>query len=348
MEFGKGVLKMTERDNLLMVYRGEVPEWLPRYSLAPPPPGAKNAPATVPVGPAFLDKRKVGDTEIDIWGVEHTATENTGGMSLPTPGKFILKDITKWRDVIKAPDISDINWEDMARRGTENINRRESVVELMTHVGYFQHLMEFMGFTEGLTAMYEEPEEVMALFEYLSDFYVDVFKKSIEYYKPDVMCILDDTATAINPFISLDMYREMVKPYHERLAKIARDAGLFINMHNCGRCEDFIDDWLEMGISIWNPAQTMNDLEGIKKKYGNKLVLVGCWDSSGPPAWPGATEELVRSEVRKCIDTFAPGGGFCFWGSIYGANDDPDFIQRRQWLTDEYNTYGRSWYKNHR
>ena len=35
---------MTERENLLMVYRGEVPEWLPRYSLAPPAPGTKKAP----------------------------------------------------------------------------------------------------------------------------------------------------------------------------------------------------------------------------------------------------------------------------------------------------------------
>lgn len=337
---------MTERENLLMVYRGEVPEWLPRYNLAPPIPG-KKAPATVAVGPSFLQKKIVDGKEFDIWGVEHTGTDSAGGASLPTPGKFILKDITKWRDVIKAPDISDIDWEALAKKDMEYVNREESVVELMTHVGYFQHLMEFMGFSEGLTAMFEEPEEVMALFEYLADFYDAVYTKAVEYYKPDVFCILDDTATANNPFISLNMYREMVKPYHERLAKIARNDGLFINMHNCGRCEDFIEDWLDMGVSIWNPAQVMNDLTGIKAKYGNKLTLVGCWDSSGAPAWPGATEELVRSEVRKCIDTFAPGGGFCFWGSIYGPAGDPEVANRTFWLADEYDKYGRTWYKNH-
>ena len=92
----------------------------------------------------------------------------------------------------------------------------------------------------------------------------------------------------------------------------------------------------------------MNDLTGIKAKYAGKLTLVGCWDSSGPPAWPGATEELVRSEVRKCIDTYAPGGGFVFWGSIYGPENDPDRINKTFWLADEYEKYGRSWYKNHR
>ena len=136
---------MTERENLLKVYRGEVPEWLPRYSLAPAgAPGATKSRATVPVGPAFLDKKIVNGLEYDIWGVEHTATESAGGASLPTPGKFILTDITKWRDVIKAPDVSDVDWDAMSRKGTELIDRNESVVELMTHVGYFQHIMELL------------------------------------------------------------------------------------------------------------------------------------------------------------------------------------------------------------
>ena len=42
------------------------------------------------------------------------------------------------------------------------------------HAGYFQNLMAFMGFTEGLLAMYEEPEEVYALFDYICSFYCEV------------------------------------------------------------------------------------------------------------------------------------------------------------------------------
>ena len=37
---------MTERENLLKVYRGEIPEWLPRYSLAPAMPGSGRFPAS--------------------------------------------------------------------------------------------------------------------------------------------------------------------------------------------------------------------------------------------------------------------------------------------------------------
>jgi hypothetical protein len=116
-------------------------------------------------------------------------------------------------------------------------------------------------------------------------------------------------------------------------------------MHNCGRCEDFIDDWMDYGVGSWNPAQVTNDLDAIKKKYGNKMVLIGCWDSQGPAGWPGASEALVRQTVRDTIDRHAAGGGFMFWGSIYGAKDDPEPENRKRWMTEEYEAYRAHPYK---
>jgi len=212
-------------------------------------------------------------------------------------------------------------------------------------VGYFQHLMNFMGFTEGLCAMQEEPEEVFELYTYLADFFDEVSRRYIEYIKPDCLQITDDTATAQHSFISLELFRKLVKPFHARLGKIATDRGLPVMMHNCGRCEDFIDDWMEYGVRSWNPAQIMNDLDGIKKKYGNKMVLIGCWDSSGPVGWPDATEALVRESVRKTIDRFGPGGGFIFWGSTYGPAGDKQLENKRRWMTEEYEAHRAHPYK---
>ncbi len=332
---------ITEKENYLMTLRGEVPEWVPRNGYRSP----GHAPAVMGAGPSFLNERRTRTGGFDIWGVEYVTTVETGGMAIPKPGKFLLDDITKWRDVIKAPDISNIDWESMAKKDMANIDRTQSAVSYRSHVGYFQQLCNFMGFNEGLMAMIEEPEEVLELFEYMNAFYMEIARKTWEYYRPDVWSITDDTATAMNPFISLETYRQLVKPFHAREASIGRENGLPINMHNCGRCEDFIDDWREFGVTAWNPAQTMNDLKGIKAKYGNSLVLIGCWDSSGPAGWPGATEETVKQAVRDCIDTYAPGGGFMFWASTYGAPDDQDFLNRARWITEEYDAYGRTFYK---
>ena len=336
---------MTEKENFLKTAKGEMPEWIPRY-LTPPAAGSQYKAAVTTVFPSFLSAARNPDgSGRDVFGVEYTATESTGGMALPTPGKFMLEDIRKWRDVIKVPDISGLDFEKMAANDTKRVDRDNTAIEMGTHVGYFQHLMAFMGFSEGLMAMYEEPDEVYELFNYLADFYDEVLRKSIEFHKPDLVLINDDTATAKSPFFSVEMYRKMVKPFQMRQGAIAMNAGLPIDMHNCGRCEDFVEDWFDFGVTMWNPAQIMNDLVGIKKKYGRKLALVGCWDSSGPPGWSGASEELVRTSVRECIDTFAPDGGFCFWGSVYGASiDDAEAKQRAAWMTDEYDKYGRTFY----
>ena len=103
---------LTEKENLLMTLRGEVPEWVPRNMY--PSPG--HPPASAGCGPSFLNARRTPQGGFDIWGVEFVTTKDTGGMAIPKPGKFILDDITKWRDVIKAPDISDIDWETMAKK----------------------------------------------------------------------------------------------------------------------------------------------------------------------------------------------------------------------------------------
>jgi hypothetical protein len=327
----------------MMFIRGEQPERVPRYAMAPDA-YSKYPLAVTPVAPSFLNSRRTPQGGFDMWGVPHVVTVETGGAALPEPGVFLLDDITKWRDVVKAPDLSSIDWETMARNDLKHVDRANTAVIGATHVGYFQQLMAFMGFSEGLCAIYEEPEEVHALFTYMADFFVEVSKKLIEYYKPDLIDLTDDTATAKNPFISPEMYRDIIKPYHKRQTQPAVDAGLPVVMHNCGRCEDSIDDWFDLGVVAWNPAQVMNDLDGIKKKYGNKLGLIGCWDSEGPVGWAGAPETLVRSSVREVIDRFAVGGGFCFWGSTYGPIGDKDTEDRKRWITDEFESYGRSFY----
>jgi hypothetical protein len=335
--------QISEKENLMMFIRGEQPLWVPRYAMVPDK-YSHFPTAVLPVTPSFLNARRTPEGGFDMWGVPHIATAETGGMALPVPNNFILTDIRRWRDVVKAPDMSQIDWEAMAKQDLAHINRETTALCGTFHVGYFQQLMAFMGFSEGLCAMYEEPEEVQALFQFMADYIVAVEKKYIEYYKPDIIEIADDTATAKNPFISLEMYRELVKPYHYMQNKPAIDAGIPIVHHNCGRCEDFIDDWLEIGIVAWNPAQVMNDLDGIKKKYGNKMGLIGCWDSSGPAGWDDANEALIDQEVKKTIERFAPGGGFCFWGSAYGPVGDPRVENRKRWMTEAYERYGRTFY----
>ena len=336
---------MTEKQNYMMLLSGQQPEWVPQYTMGPSPIGIPSAIRGIAPSFLFSHLHAPGVTK-DHWGVTNVPVPEAGGSKIPEPNNFILRDIRKWRDVIKAPDYSHVDYEVLAKKDIENadVNREDTAISYLLFVGFFQQLAAFMGFTEALCAMYEEPEEVKALVEYMCDFYLDITVKSIDYYKPDVFNVTDDTATWQNPFFSIEMYRDLFKPSVMRLAKPALDRGLPVEMHNCGRCEDFIDDWLDFGVVSWNPAQTSNDLLAIKKKYGNKLVINGGWNTA-VVAGDNVTEETVKELVYKAIDTYAPGGGYAFCGSFLGPLDDENTKLKNRWIAEAVNTHGRTFYK---
>jgi hypothetical protein len=338
---------LTEKENYLMTLGGEIPDWIPRYSIVKLE--GMDDPATVMCAPSILNEFRVRGYGRDIWGVEYVATKETGGAMLPKPGEFILKDIRKWRDVIKAPDITGIDWELMVKEqiARSGINRKKSALVFNMHAGYFQNLMAFMGFTEGLMAMYEEPEEVMALFDYMCDFYCTVAEHCMPYYQPDVFSLMDDTAAWGAPFISAGMYHELVFPYLNRQAKFGRDAGIPINMHNCGKSACFIEDWLAMGVTAWDPAQTCNDLDTIKATYGDRLTIVGGWDSAAAGLLStDVTDEEIYNSVAETVGRLAPGGRYVFCGSFLGAVDDQEMIRKNRVLDKAVNEICHNFYRS--
>jgi hypothetical protein len=141
------------------------------------------------------------------------------------------------------------------------------------------------------------------------------------------------------------MYREFFKPFHKKHCDFAIEHGIPIEHHDCGKCEIFIPDWVEMGVKGWNPAQTMNDLKGIKKRFAGRLAIAGGWDRS---RWDKCEDmEEYRAALVDYVDTFAPGGGFVFMAMAGGDQTDPLVKQRGEIIRDVYFNYAQPWYKNH-
>lgn len=331
-------MTLTPKENYLKVLRGEIPERTPSLFLEPCMEAVMEemiAPVSAPNGPVMT-----------VYGVEYIGSKEINNGALPAPGKFILHDIRKWRDVIKNPDTSHRDWEGYYKKQTDKFDRANKAVAC--HGGdYFLTLVSFMGFTEALMAMYEEPDEVCALFEYVSQHYMNVARQQFEYVKPDIYSIMDDDAALRAPFFSVDMYRRLVKPFHKKHADLAIERGALLDRHDCGRSESFIDDWLELGIKCWNPAQVSNDLVAVKKKYTGKLALSGCWDNQGILGSPAVDEEVLRAALEKYVDTFAPGGGFIFSAMIMAPPDDALGKAKMDIIRDYYNSSVRDYYQTH-
>jgi len=329
---------MTPKENYLRMMRGEIPEFVPSALYEPHNQVVEDellTPRTAPDGPIVtsLGVTYVGAGEELMYG------------AMPEPNNIIIDDITKWRDQIKIRDVSDRDWEGYYKNASKDFDREKMCVG----VGggdYWLTLVSLMGFEGALLAMYEEPDEVIELLTHISKFYTMVLKQQIHHLKPDVLGLMDDDSAERAPFFSLDMYRRIFKPFHKLHADIALDAGMVISRHDCGKCEQFIDDWLDIGITEWNSPQSMNDLPGIKKKYGKRLAFPGGWNGK---RWSGvkADEKEMKDSLAQYVDTYAPGGGFTYGAMVIGARDDPIANANREIVKDFYFDYARDWYKNH-
>ncbi len=220
----------------------------------------------------------------------------------------MIDDILKWHDQLKIRDVTGRDWEGYYKKESEKIDRKNLCVAV-DGGDYFLTLVALMGFENTMLALYEEPEEVKALLTEISNFYLMVTKKQMEYLKPDLYILMDDDSAYRRPFFSLEIYRDIFKPFHKKHCELALEHGCHVLRHDCGRSEQFIDDWLEIGVCSWNPAQTSNDCAGIKKKYGDRLTLEGCWDSLIVPNM--SDDELIAYLDEYCA-TFLPGGRFVF------------------------------------
>jgi uroporphyrinogen-III decarboxylase len=280
------------------------------------------------------------DKIVDDWGVTHVGNKEAMGGMLPEPGNFILKDILDWKKVIKAPpplETSDSWWADKAKKDIERakVDRSQSLASVGSLYAPFSSLIAFMGFTEGLCALFEEPEAVKELLNWQCDYYMPVVDKIIKYYEPEVLNMGDDTATRSNPFFSVEMYQDIFKPIYLRLAKPYVDRGLPVIFHNCGRCEDFVPDMCDFGVKAWEPAQTTNDLPGVKKN--NDVSIMGGYDWTPPSAEGEVTEEYIRQSARDTINRNAPGGHYAWIGMIMTETGDPNGPIWNGWLMDEVN-----------
>ena len=130
-----------------------------------------------------------------------------------------------------------------------------------------------------------------------------------------VMLTGTDFGTQRGPFISTEAYRELFKPYHQRITGLVhRKSSWKTFMHSCGSVYTMIPEFIEAGFDILNPVQcSACDMEPrrLKKEFGKDIVFWGGGANTQHTLEFGIPDEVYR-EVRERIEILAPGGGFVF------------------------------------
>lgn len=310
---------LTPRENfLLATVQHKIPEYVPN-----------DLDDTIAVGGPFefFENGPMGGG-FDGFGVEWHASSSAAGAGVPVAGRIVLDDITKWEDIVKFPNLDEYDWEGQAAFQLSRGDRTQKAVEYGCWNAQFLRLTHLMGFENALCALYEEPEACAAFMSAVTDYKILLAERIYHYFKPDIITTFIDVATERGLFMSPETYRKIISPQQQRLNNVIKGAGMASFVHCCGKCEDIIPDFISEGYDAWSSAQPMNDIVGILKKYGDKIAVIGGYNTNGRPGCPDATDEEVEAEVKHVIETYGPYGSFAFFGlKLINTDNSTDLLE---------------------
>jgi uroporphyrinogen decarboxylase len=161
-----------------------------------------------------------------------------------------------------------------------------------------------------LVALVDDPEWCIDMFNHFLDVNIALLDMVWEAgYTFDMVSWPDDLGYKHSQFMSLPMYRDLLKPAHKRAADWAHAKGVKVHLHSCGDVNPFLPEFLDVGIDALNPLEVKAGMDpvAIKRLYGGRLVLHGginavLWDDI----------DAIEAEMRRVVPQLKAGGGYIF------------------------------------
>ncbi|MBN1347016.1 MAG: hypothetical protein JXQ73_30275 [Phycisphaerae bacterium] len=176
---------------------------------------------------------------------------------------------------------------------------------------FFEKPWSLRGMENLLLDYYVEPECVHRLHDALADLYRRYIDRIARDVRPDGFWTSDDLGHQTQLMMSPEMFREMIKPYYERIGRLLRKHGIHFWLHSCGNNTDILGDLADAGVDVFHPVQkhTMDEV-AVAREYGDRMTFLAGIDVQH--ALQEKDPDGVRQEVRFLIDTFdRPDGGMC-------------------------------------
>jgi hypothetical protein len=324
----------TKRENAEAILNGEQPDYYGDFMDA----------LTIVPDPVMTMRPipKDGLEHSDSWGVTNIwHVDSPGAHPVARPETLVIKDIENWKDELVVPDLSCLDWS-VAQEKAKEVNRHETFLACFSSAGLFERSHHLMGFQNALENYLLYPDEVMELLKVIMEFKIEYIRLIGTYLKPDILFYHDDWGMKTNIFLPPDTWREMIKPLHTQIVAAAHEQGIFFLHHADCYCEPLVLDMVEMGIDAWQGVVAQNNIQAIQQITEGKLAMVGGID--GPSIDTDiSTEEDIRTEVRRAIDSYCPAGRF-FPSVPNGKLFD---LNRNAVYRDELSRYGRQWALKH-
>jgi len=182
----------------------------------------------------------------------------------------------KYKELLTNVDLRRINFEKYAETKAQAAKAGRFFAPCGANV--FELMHPLCGHENMLVGMALDPEWITDMAETYADLLITLQQALFEKEGyPDGIWYYEDMGFKERPFMSPDMYRELIKPYHKKTIDYAHSCGLPVIMHSCGFVEPLLPDMIDAGIDCLQVIEIKAgmDLLRIYENFGDKIALMG-------------------------------------------------------------------------
>ena len=243
------------------------------------------------------------------WGATIKEWKHAGGV--PEFLDFTITSPEKWLEAKKRmkPSRDRIDW-DTIEKNWKTWREQSTWVEAYFWFGFDVTHSWAVGTERLVMALVEDPDWCVDMFNANLDLDMAIFDMVLDAgYKFDAINWPDDLGFKGRQFMSMDMYRQLVKPVMKRAVDWAHSRGLYARLHSCGNVMPFVPEFVEIGIDCLNPLEIKAGMDplALKKQYGDRLALNGGLNAA---IWHNFDQ--FEAQMRHLVPELKKGGGYIF------------------------------------
>ena len=231
--------------------------------------------------------------------------------STPEHVDFAVKDRASWEELVKphlTPSRERIKAEDY-RNAKENC-RAKGRFFFWSGVNVFELMHPVCGHEYMLMGMALDPDWVADMATTYADLTIALMEVLFEEEgKPDGIWFYEDMGFKERPFMSPEMYRDLIQPAHKKTFDFCHSLDLPVLVHSCGFIEPLVPGLIEAGMDCLQVIEIKAgmDLLKLKKNFGDRIVLCGGMDARNLVA---NDIDTIRKELNEKIPVVKENSGY--------------------------------------
>ncbi len=197
---------------------------------------------------------------------------------------------------------------------------------IMGPCGVLENVIALCGYENLCYLLYEEPDVAKAVFDGVGSRLVRYYEMAAPQDSVGFLMSNDDWGFNTQTFLSPEMMRKYVFPWHKKIVDVGHRYGKPVALHSCGNCRDIIDDIVEMGYDAKHSYEdAILPVEQAYTAWHDRIALLGGID----------VDFLIRSDVgvirargRAMIERTRAHGGW----ALGTGNSVPEYIPQEKYF----------------